>query len=108
MSEEKKKEPEKTHRDPKDPVSGIFDAGSDIIKKLEIFGIDKKDVGKAILKSVVTGKLNLGILGEHAEKRSKFEKLAKGIQTLILTVTGAILLLMTYYALLTYLLGKGV
>lgn len=107
MSEEKK-EGESQGAKPQDPISGIFDAGEDIIKKLEIFGIDKKDVGKAILKSVVTGKLNLGILGEQGERRSKFEKLAKGIQTIIWTVVGAVVLLMTYWALLTWFLGKGV
>ena len=104
MSEEKKK-PEDPKGKPQDPISGIFDAGTDIMKKLEIFGIDKKDVGKAILKSVISGKLNLGVLGEQAEKRSKFEKLAKGIQTIIWTVVGAVVLLMSYWAILSYFLG---
>jgi len=103
MSEEKQK-PEDAKGKPQDPVSGIFDAGTDIMNKLEIFGIEKKDVGKAILKSVVTGKLDLGILGERGERRSKFEKLAKGIQTIIWTVVGAIVLLMSYWAVLTYFL----
>ena len=107
MSEEKK-----NTEDPKgkqqDPVSGIFDAGTDIMNKLEIFGIEKKDVGKAILKSVVSGKIDLGILGERGERKSKFEKLANGIQTIIWTVVGAIVLLMSYWAVLTYFLGKGI
>ena len=105
MSEETKIPEDPKKGKPQDPISGIFDAGTDIMNKLEIFGIGKKDVGKAILKSVVTGKLNLGILGEQAEKRSKFEKLAKGIQTIIWTVVGAIVLLMTYWAVLSYILG---
>jgi len=107
MSEEKKN-PEDPKGKPQDPVSGIFDAGTDIMNKLEIFGIEKKDVGKAILKSVVSGKIDLGILGERGERKSKFEKLANGIQTIIWTVVGAIVLLMSYWAVLTYFLGKGV
>lgn len=87
------------------PVTGVFDLGKDIMSKLEIFGIDRKDVGKAILKSAVSGKLDLGILGRAAERQSKFEKFAKGIQTIIWTVVGAAVLLMTYWAILTHFLG---
>lgn len=108
MSEEKKKPENPNPGKAQDPVTGIFDAGIDIMKKLEIFGIDRKDVGKAILKSVVSGKIDLGILGERGERKSKFEKLANGMQTVIWTVVGAIVLLMSYWAVLTYFLGKGV
>lgn len=60
------------------PLKGLGDAGIELLNLGEKFGIEKKDIGKMLLRSALTGKLSL--FEEKKERTTKFEKVAKAIK----------------------------
>ena len=63
------------------PLNALGDAGIELLNLGEKFGIEKKDVGKMLLKSVLSGKSPLDFLtSEKTERKTKFEKVAKAIK----------------------------
>lgn len=62
-------------------VKGLGEMGTDLLNIGEKFGINKQDVGKMLLKSLLSGKSPLDFLGtDKSEKKTKFEKVAKAIK----------------------------
>jgi len=87
---------------PRSDFLGTINSG---MKVLEALGIQKRDVGKFVIKQFVGGKL--GFFGEETTARkSKFENLANGIKTLVWTIVGGVVVLMVCQALLTYFVGS--
>jgi len=66
------------------PLDGLVAMSNDIFKVLDVFGVKKEDVGKALLKSFLTGKLNLMGLGANVDRPTKFEKALKAIRDLLI------------------------
>jgi len=66
------------------PLDGLMAMSNDIFKVLDAFGVKKEDVGKALLKSFLTGKLNLIGLGANVDRPTKFEKALRAIRDLLI------------------------
>ena len=65
---------------PKDPILGFKGAGQDILNIAEFFGIEKKEVGKMLLKSIATGKLGIDLFKETTPKKKGFERAVAAIK----------------------------
>lgn len=85
--------------------------GFDITKILDIAGVDKTVIRKVIFGSITKGELDLSALGigsNKEERKSKFERQVAGIKTIVWTVTGCSLMILTYIAIIKHFLGGGV
>lgn len=77
--EEKSLAKMKKERAPGNPVNSLFDVGEDLLNVAEHFGIEKKDVGKALLKTAMTGKFDL-FAGQSTKGKNKFERACSAIK----------------------------
>lgn len=55
------------------PISGIMGMGSELMKVAEVFGVDKKEIGRMLVKSALTGKFELPRMKTESTKRKKLE-----------------------------------
>ena len=64
------------------PPDGVVSMGKEVMNIAETFGIEKKEIGKLILKSAISGKLDVGSLFSpetKTVKQKKFEVLTDNI-----------------------------
>ena len=71
-----------------DPLGGIFGAGKNAMEIAEMFGIDRKTIGTMLLKSVLSGKLELPGVKNEVNKRKRIEVIVDQIIKLVLTCFG--------------------
>lgn len=71
-----------------DPLRGFFGAGKSAMDIAEMFGIDRKTIGTMLLKSILSGKLELPGMKNEVTKRKKLEVMVDQIIKLILTCFG--------------------
>ena len=69
----------KKGRSPDNPVNSLFGVADDVLDVAEHFGIDKKEVGKALLKTAMTGKFDL-FAGQSTKGKNKFERAVSAIK----------------------------
>jgi hypothetical protein len=68
------------------PVDALVGMGNDLFKVLEVFGISKQEVGRTLLKSFLSGKLNLAGLGMQQEKVTKFERAIRAAKEFVIPI----------------------
>ena len=71
-----------------DPLGGIFGVGKSAMDVAEMFGVDRKTVGSMILKSVLSGKLELPGVKNETVKRKKLEVMVDQIIKMSWTAFG--------------------
>ena len=77
----------------------------DMIEIAEKFGIEKRDIGKTIMSSLVKGKFDLKALGmPEKEKKSGFQKTLEALRDAGIPVAGAGFLLWLLYRYVTHVL----
>ncbi len=69
----------KKGRSPDSPAGSLFDVANDVLDVAEHFGIEKKEVGKALLKTAMTGKFDL-FAGQSTKGKNKFERAVSAIK----------------------------
>ena len=52
---------------------GLLGIGNEVMGVAEVFGIDKKEIGRTLLKSAITGKLEFPGMKTETGKRKKLE-----------------------------------
>ena len=76
--EEKTKALKKRERSSNSPVNTLFDVADDVLNVAEHFGLEKKDVGKALLKTAMTGKFDL--FKDSSKGKNKYERAITAIK----------------------------
>ena len=79
-----------------DPLGGIFGAGKSAMDVAEMFGVDRKTVGSMILKSVLSGKLELPGVKNETVKRKKLEVMVDQIIKMSWTAFGIFMIFQVF------------
>ena len=79
-----------------DPLGGIFGAGKSAMDVAEMFGVDRKTVGSMILKSVLSGKLELPGVKSETNKRKKVEVIVDQIIKMSWTAFGIFMIFQVF------------
>ena len=79
-----------------DPLGGIFGAGKSAMDVAEMFGVDRKTVGSMILKSVLSGKLELPGVKSETVKRKKLEVIVDQLIKMIWTIFGIFMIFQVF------------
>ena len=72
------------------PLGGLMNIGNDAMEVAKIFGIEKKEIGRMLLKGALTGKLDLPGMGSGSKtaQRKKLEVAVDQIIKLAWTMFG--------------------
>ena len=77
-------------------AGGLMNIGADVMKVAEVFGIEKKEIGRMLLKSALTGKLEFPGMKTETAKRKKLEVVVDQVIKIAWTMFGIFMLFQVF------------
>lgn len=84
------------------PLSGVTGLGKNLLELGDAFGIQKRDVGVAVLKGITSGKFELPGMKSETSKRKKLEVAVDQIIKLIWTCFGIFMIFQVFTFIVSY------